>query len=117
MYIIICIRNYILTLSTTKSIAFIKKPLQIFSINELGITAVSSENLDKGASFEFGGFLFNEIGTVNTIVEDCVKVNEYYKINLSFVGLTEEKRKKIRLLCREIWTESKKEKQQEGESS
>ena len=100
--------EYIIDQDLEKSLGYIKKPLKILSINEIGITILYGESLVRGESFEIGGRILGENFNLLSKVEDCTKTNELYRVKFSFVGTSEEHRKKFGLFAEKYGSITKK---------
>ena len=101
--------EYVLDQESDKSMGFIRKPLKIHSINEIGVTVYSKEPCEAGENFDIGGDIFGAGGVLPVKVESCMEEQTGFKIKFLFIGVNEEQRKKIRLLCREVWINSQSE--------
>ena len=73
------------------------------------MTLETSEQVEEGQNMEFFADILEAqgVGTLAGSVKSCEKTETGYKVKLSFIGMTEETRKKIRVLCRNLWQKEK----------
>lgn len=91
--------------------AFVKTPVQVVSISEVGATLKDQKSWPVGETFEISAQLLTLQGIDSLVVRtlESQKVDQYFVIKVSFIGLTETTRMKIRLICRSLWSETNKE--------
>lgn len=92
---------------------FVHEPCEIISINEVGATMKYPPgiNIASAQTKVMGGAIFEKNGIENVMarcysvrpLEDGTKI-----VKVSFVGLEDEQRRKLRLYCRSLWNEQKK---------
>ncbi len=92
---------------TNLSPAEISMSAQVISISEIGLTFQSSSPLKPGQVVMINAKLLNELGVPIVTVrvdEDLGELNYVTTYKCLFIGLKEEHLKKIRLLCKSLWT-------------
>lgn len=97
--------EYPLGMDQETSGGFYKKMLIAQSISEVGATLLSDDLWPTGRTFEMGLniLIAQDVPTVMARVVSSQTLGNKFILKVSFVGLTEETRKKIRLICRELW--------------
>lgn len=97
--------EYTLGIDQETCAGFYKKMLIAQSISEVGATLLSDDLWPTGRTFEMGLNILVAQGvpTVMARVASSQAIGNKFILKVSFVGLTEETRKKIRLICRELW--------------
>jgi CheY-like chemotaxis protein len=86
--------------------AFIQKPIELISLSEFGITASTSYDVPVGDIMHLNG-LVKEVPDLHNAVVRCLSSEQIernkFKIQFTFVGLTESVRQKVRTFIRQIW--------------
>lgn len=80
----------------------------ILSVNEIGMTVKYNRPIAIKDSKYLDGKIFKEIGISSCLARcyESTPIEEgFYIAKMSFVGMTEEDRKKLRLYCRKLWSE------------
>ncbi|MFZ3231427.1 MAG: response regulator [Pseudobdellovibrio sp.] len=92
-----------------ESAGHVKKIFQVISLSEVGITVESNELWKEGENIELIANIFKnaQINFVLSRVISCKKNGSKYRVNLSFVGLTDDIRYKIRQICRLLWNKNR----------
>lgn len=92
--------------------------ISILKINELGAEVRMSFEMPKDHTFTFTFDPLGQKGLKECLakVESVVKTPEGFAYKISFVGLTEADRKKIRLTCREFWTRDEEEGEEKAQA-
>ena len=102
-------KEYSLNPEFFDSLGYMKKRINILSLSEVSMTLETSEQVEEGQNMEFFADILEAqgVGTLAGSVKSCEKTETGYKVKLSFIGMTEETRKKIRVLCRNLWQKEK----------
>ncbi|OQW49186.1 MAG: hypothetical protein A4S09_03725 [Proteobacteria bacterium SG_bin7] len=82
-------------------------PAQIMSISEVGLTFHSSSALKAGQVVTLNAELLTKVGVPSVAVrvaEEIGDLNNIRTYKSFFIGLKEEHLRKIRLLCKNLWT-------------
>ena len=89
---------------------FYKKQIDIQSISEVGATVVTDHAWNEGETQQMGINLLQDQGIPDlmTRVVSSKSINGKFISKVSFVGLTEEIRMKIRLICQVLWKQHRK---------
>ncbi len=89
---------------------FYKKNIDVQSISEVGATVVTDCAWEEGQTQEIGINILQDDGVqaLMTRVISSKPINGRYTSKVSFVGLTEEIRQKIRLICQVLWKQHRK---------
>lgn len=97
--------EYPLSSTSPESLGYIKRSFRMLSVSEVGVTFHVEQPVPLGKSEEIETPLFQKFGitSISIIINECVESGSKYKICASFTGLTDSDRKKLRLLCRELW--------------
>jgi len=97
-------KEYDVDSESDMSLAFIQVPVQLTTINEIGIKFLSENPWEEGRVLEMkGNFLGDQGLAISGVVKECKPVKDKYQIRVVFVGASEATRKNIRFLCREIF--------------
>ena len=102
-------KEYSLNPEFFDSLGYMKKRINILSLSEVSMALETSEQVEEGQNMEFFADILEAqgVGTLAGSVKSCEKTETGYKVKLSFIGMTEETRKKIRVLCRNLWQKEK----------
>lgn len=95
------------TIDEERKISFLQEYCEILTINEIGITLKYKHSVGLDENRSIGGILFDEIG-IGVCLARCCECNEvengFYIVKMSFIGLRDEDRRKLRLYCRQLPT-------------
>lgn len=94
-----------------KYIGRYETPCQLISLSEVALTIKSQTPMVAQATTNFYSGVFEEIEIphVSVRVLDCKKVENYYIIQLEFIGLSDSNLQSLRLYCRKIYAERKEQ--------
>lgn len=93
--------------------ASVECKFKIISINEIGCTIESDIPFEVESKTKIFSELFESF-TADPILSkilDCKKIVNKYKVSLLFLGLTEDKRQKLRVFCRKLFVNLKNNKE------
>ena len=101
-------KEYTVVPGTDLENIYVKNSTRLISLSEIGGTLASKTELVEGQLLELSGSAFSKelSDTINAQVDKVVHKDGVYQAKVTFVGLTEECRKTIRLNCRKIWMKS-----------
>ena len=101
-------KEYAVVPGTDLEDIYVKNSTRLISLSEIGGTLASKTELVEGQLLELSGAAFSKelSDTINAQVDKVVHKDGVYLAGVTFVGLTEECRKTIRLNCRKIWMKS-----------
>lgn len=86
---------------------YVQEACEIVSLNEVGATLRLSDNipLEKGRSKVLGGEVFEKLG-IGNVTARCYDIRHDDDgsniVKVSYVGLEDEQRRKLRVYCRQI---------------
>ena len=91
---------------TAESSVTIDANLALVSFNELQFTVKSAFQIPVGTNLFIDNAILKRVGAdrVGGRVVKCEGEPNNYRVSLTFLGMTEELRKKIRLYCRSLWS-------------
>lgn len=98
--------------------ASVEYDFKMLSINEIGCTIESDVPFADEQKTKISSPLFEEFSAEPIIVKvlECKKIINKFKVSFLFLGLTEEKRQKLRVFCRKLFVNAKNKKDAELES-
>ncbi len=90
--------------------AFIHESCEVLTINEIGTTLKYHSPMKPGEGRSVGGKIFDEIGIGTSLgrCHECHMLEDgTYLVKISFIGLKEEERTKLRKYCRQVYAKAK----------
>lgn len=95
--------------------SYVARESQLVSLSEISAKIVTNYPVSKDEIVPFGGqFLAgSEFTSLQGKVANCKQTpgKDEFTVTLSFIGISEEARKQIRIACKAIWEENQKEKE------
>lgn len=94
-----------------KYVGYYQSPCTLVSMSEVALTIKSMTPMLAQATTVFTSPIFEELGVndFNVRVLDSKKVENYYIIQLEFIGMSDSDMQSLRLYCRKIYAEKKEE--------
>ena len=90
--------------------ASLEEAIEIVSLSEVGLTMLYKTEPQKGDTRHVNAPLLKEHGLENLqiVVKSYEMEAVHFRVQASFVGLPEASLKKLRILCKNIWTQQNK---------
>lgn len=90
--------------------AHVRYPLEIRSVSEFGLRLKSTKAITPGTTFELYGISKENFAAEHLLLRSlsCEEFEGVYRIQATFIGLTEAQRQTIRKFCKQCWLESKR---------